>query len=366
MWKHLRDIWNFKDDQPAFLSSKRVKGIGQPHHVRVFRSRDGSIAVQCKRWLTSAEWTEPVELCSVEQVRDLRSTWPGLVHPMWPGGFEKSALMWLGKLRNLLAPQDVCLDGITHTEKLVQHALPEFLPSGQSLVGCLARLRTCAVANDESATDIAASLAGVLQASSAAFPGSTKGLPGAGKLLHIVGAKSAPMGFCQSDLEDGNFCVYRNHGAAKDRCPVRLGRALRIVDASQTPKPYIVMEAWWPVLRPEKYADQLNMFSGWQRGAEPSARDTPSKRAKTRRSALPTLMVEPANVLVWPVDLEKFIDDGPSPSGRIPLAVFHYLRSTCKVDLSPAHFTFSRRGKAFFDAVVTDIAEHVRGMQQMM
>eukprot|EP00969_Alexandrium_andersonii_P099910 4407056-Alexandrium_andersonii.AAC.1 len=69
MWKHLRDIWDFRESQPPALDSKRVKGIGHPHHVRVFRNRDGVIAIQSKPWVTSSDWSEPVELCTVELVR---------------------------------------------------------------------------------------------------------------------------------------------------------------------------------------------------------------------------------------------------------------------------------------------------------
>ena len=75
-WQHLRDVYAWREWQPAWLSSAHVQGIGTPHHYRVCKCRDGSISLQCKRWLTDAEWSPPQTLCTSEQVEELRNMWP--------------------------------------------------------------------------------------------------------------------------------------------------------------------------------------------------------------------------------------------------------------------------------------------------
>ena len=102
MWKRLRDIWAFKDLQPASLGSHRLKGVTQPHHIRIFWSRDGCVVLQSKRWLTSSDWTAPVMLVTPAEVVTLRNMWPTLVRPAWDAAFAPAALTWLSKLRGLL------------------------------------------------------------------------------------------------------------------------------------------------------------------------------------------------------------------------------------------------------------------------
>ncbi len=50
-WKHLRDMYAFKNSHPQNLSPARLKGVKQRRHVRLSWGRDGSIILQCKRWL---------------------------------------------------------------------------------------------------------------------------------------------------------------------------------------------------------------------------------------------------------------------------------------------------------------------------
>ena len=68
-WKHLQDIYSFKDCQPDSLSAQRIKGIAAPHHVRLTRGRDGTIMLDSKRFLTSRDWSSPVCVCDADQVR---------------------------------------------------------------------------------------------------------------------------------------------------------------------------------------------------------------------------------------------------------------------------------------------------------
>ena len=101
-WKHLRDVYAFKDAQPEKLSSKRVTGVTQPNNVRIFWGKDGSILVQSKQWLTSPDWGEAmvlVEQCDIQQLTQL---YPDIVQPDWEEGFERRSAAWFKKLGDLL------------------------------------------------------------------------------------------------------------------------------------------------------------------------------------------------------------------------------------------------------------------------
>ena len=139
LWKHLRDVFAFKECQPAFLKSKTVKGITGPHHVRLSWGRDGSINVQSKQWLTSEEWSKPLCLCNDQQVRELRRLSYPAVPPEWPQGFPASSVTWLQKLQNLLTQAGKPSDGLAHCAKIVRHEFPEYLPSGASLQSKIAQ-----------------------------------------------------------------------------------------------------------------------------------------------------------------------------------------------------------------------------------
>ena len=64
LWRHLRDVYNWDQVQPAHLTSKAVVGITIPHHVRVFKTVAGGLAIQAKRYLTDTEWDAPLPLCT--------------------------------------------------------------------------------------------------------------------------------------------------------------------------------------------------------------------------------------------------------------------------------------------------------------
>ena len=143
VWKHLRDIYNFKDARPHHLTADVIQGIAAPHHFQVFWGRDQSINVRCKRWLTSPEWSSPLMLCTPSQVDDLRrDMWPSIVEPAWDASFQSSALNYLNRLQNLMvqAPQ-TSIDHLLHCQAVLRHELTELLPSGQTSRDVVARLR---------------------------------------------------------------------------------------------------------------------------------------------------------------------------------------------------------------------------------
>ena len=141
IWKHLRDLWDFQGAQPDFLTPKVVKGMPNPHHIRISWSSDGTICLQNKAWMTSTEWEPPMRLCDQRQVKQLRALWPLPLTPNWPDGFESSSLRWLDKLKLILSHAQRPTDGIDHCMQLVRHELPEFLPSRVHLAAQLTKMR---------------------------------------------------------------------------------------------------------------------------------------------------------------------------------------------------------------------------------
>lgn len=79
LWKHLRDVFPFHENQPSRFSSRYVQGIQIPNHVRISWGRSGTINVQAKRWVTSPTWSDPIVLCTPDQVKELRE----LFFPTW-------------------------------------------------------------------------------------------------------------------------------------------------------------------------------------------------------------------------------------------------------------------------------------------
>ncbi len=160
-------------------------------------------------------------------------------------------------------------------------------------------------------------------------------------------------------LEAGMFCLFRAHlgatGIPLQSCPFRLARVLRVADEVHR-APFVVVEPYWPLLRPQKYGSQVNLFGTWTRGMEPiTDGDRPSK--KRRADQQPGLMVDWKDVLVWPVDAEPRV--GREPEGlRIPFPAFGRLRYH-GVDVATPAFTFSKRGREFFFDMCRDIAEHL-------
>ena len=144
MWKHLRDVWGFKDSRPKRLTADTIKGITLPNHVRVFWSQDGSICLQAKRWITSAEWSKPVVLCEASEVPGVREWWAPPLTPSWPHGFVPSCLTWLDKLQGLLEQSGRDCNDLKYMRQLVQDELPEYLPTGRTLESRLQQMRKTA------------------------------------------------------------------------------------------------------------------------------------------------------------------------------------------------------------------------------
>ena len=163
--------------------------------------------------------------------------------------------------------------------------------------------------------------------------------------------------FNSEPLVAGTYCLFRAQsgasGVSLEACPVRLGRILRIADEVES-SPFVVMEPYWPLLRPQKYGDKVNLFGSWMRGLEP-CKDGERPTKRSRSTDLPGFMVAVANVLVWPVDVEE----SKQPGGlRVPLSAFKWLRRR-GVDLAKPCFTFAKRGKECYFDVCHEIAEEL-------
>jgi hypothetical protein len=163
--------------------------------------------------------------------------------------------------------------------------------------------------------------------------------------------------YCDGEVEVDMMVIYRNRRTARgvtlDACPIRVGRILRIVQETAAP-PFIIMESWWPVLKPDKYGKQVNLFGTWIASKAPRQQDPPKAKRPATGPLEDTLMVNLADVLVWPVTMVPGSED-VSDGFRIPFSVFHFLRDHKRVDLAATSFTFARRGLAFYTGVVKDI-----------
>lgn len=171
-WKHLRDVYGFRERQPSYLSPKNIVGIGAPHNVRLSWGRDGSIFLEHKKFLTSSKWSAPVCICDTDQVRELQRLWPEAHEPAWDPSFAQSALNWLQKLRGLLENAGRSSAGLAHCEDIVRHKLKEFLPSGRTLQQRVQAMRGISKAIDTNDGCISPDLE---SACTAAFPGSSGG-----------------------------------------------------------------------------------------------------------------------------------------------------------------------------------------------
>lgn len=179
VWKHLRDVWGFRDSRPRHLTASNIKGIGLPHHLRVFWNRNADICIQGKRWLTSSDWCAPIVVCPASDVAGLREWWAPPLEPQWPQGFTTSAISWLQKLQDLLQQSGRDCRHLDHMRRIVRDELPEYLPSGESLDSKVRRIRRQAHGQASLGVlpDVDASSA-LDAAIFAAFPGSaTRGGP---------------------------------------------------------------------------------------------------------------------------------------------------------------------------------------------
>ena len=138
----------------------------------------------------------------------------------------------------------------------------------------------------------------------------------------------------------------------KIACPVRLGKVLRIIHESRGPA-VVFMEPYWPVLRPEKYGEKVNLFSTWVRGTTPKS--TSANKSRTSDEKVPCIPIPLADVLVWPVE-ELAGADRWEGGLRIPFNAIHHLRDAYQIDLALPVFSFAERGKSFYAEVVANAA----------
>ena len=196
--------------------------------------------------------------------------------------------------------------------------------------------------------------------------GFVRGGRGDGPLLRVAHGEGGQVGFELEPLEVGMFCLFRNShaspGMLSSALPVRLGRVLRIASEVQS-SPFVVVEYFWPVLKPDKYGDKLNLFGTWVRSAEPTVDKPVPARKKIARSVPEHIMVNMPDVLVWPVDLEEPSKKHPN-GGRIPFAALLRLRTAHDIDLATPAFTFARRGKAFYFEVVKQAARRMHELYE--
>ena len=297
--------------------------------------------------MTSASWSEPLCICTQEQVADIQHTWPEVVHPEWDDSFQKSSLTWIGKLRTLLEQAGRNANGLDSCVAILQQRAPEYMPSGRSLVQKIAQLRSGSQPQAIASATVSAS--GFGAALVAAFPGAHRG----GVIQLSSSSHGGQLGFCDEPLQDGMYCIFLSNSATTHfraaQCPVRLGRVLRVV--AEAAEPYVVLQAYWPVVKKDKYPGRCNLFGTWLAGSHPVVTPTASKKAK---QADGTLTVTLPNVILWPIDAEprNNVENGV----RVPLQAFHALRSTRDIDMSLPEFAFAPRGKTFYMETVKEAA----------
>lgn len=148
------------------------------------------------------------------------------------------------------------------------------------------------------------------------------------------------------------FILYRNTAGTADvpceQCPIRVGKVVRLNYELEVPN--AVVESWWPLLKPSKFGRRVNMFGTWLQGGRPISDGAlaPSKRhAGSAWSATQCVMVNIADILVWPLAMEPGTS-GYADSMRIPFSALTFLQLTYSINLALPEFTFAARGKDFF------------------
>jgi len=361
VWSHLRDVYNFGEVQPGWLSSAHVVGTGHPHHFKLYWSPDGHIMLKCKRWMTDVEWDAPCILVSAgDRMRELLTVSPTIIHPEWPQGLGTSSLAFFGKLQQLYTAMGVHrFDGeLAHTMRVLRHEILDYLPSGVSIAKKLAFICKDVPVKESCGADALFTL--VNEAVRTVFKGSDVGSAGSGLRIRgsgSAGEASAAEPYCQSLLATDMFILYRP-AAHDDPYPIRFGRVLRAV----LEHGYLVVESWYPILKDE-HEYKPNVFGTWLKRGSPLrvTAGKPQKRSKTD-AACDTCMISVDSVLVWPVTPEPGNEDYPD-GVRIPFAAFHYLRDSRGVDLSGTTWSWSKRGRLFWDQLIKRIGAKIRSAQ---
>ncbi len=237
----------------------------------------------------------------------------------------------------------------------------EFLPSGESLLRKIHRLRVAQRPDDPSGLLAAALAAAMHQSAAAAFPGSSHQAESATAEQLIRTEVPGATGFCLEPLADGMMAIYRYDGRPPHcpaaSCPIRIGKVLQVV-LEDTEDQYVVLTGYWPLFKPEKHGPKINLFGTWVPASEALPRNQ-ARRAKVATKRPDNLMVKMSAILAWPVDLEAGNEEHPA-GGRLPFTAFHFLRAHRGVDLSTPEHTFTHRGHQFYEQVLRAAARHLR------
>lgn len=277
-WHHLRDIYDFKDAQPDDLSSKRVKGVSKPHHYRISWGRDGVIILECKAWMTSGTWSEPLVLCDVDQVRALRKQAIHTVEPEFDKSYLNSALTWLAKLKGVMSTTGRDISGLDHCVGALTHELPSFSPSGATAVAKVIQMRDHRCADATIGTPMGADVPAMANAKSV-YPSLAVSSE---SLIHIKHGRVGDLQFREEALTDGMFVLYRNSDTVVSSPPVLLGKALRVVSEAQSA--FVVVEVWSPLLK-EKHEYKPNIFGTWLLGNDSARKDLSGRPVRDKNGA---------------------------------------------------------------------------------
>lgn len=160
------------------------------------------------------------------------------------------------------------------------------------------------------------------------------------------------------------LCIYKNRRETPGRpgciLPIRLGRVLRL--AEDVSRPFVVVESWWPLAKPDKYNGRANLFGTWLPGAVPQVVGS-SGKAKKPRVGEDNLIVYTDDVFLWPIELDSGSTDHQG-GGRIPFVVLHRVREWYGIDVAAPVLTFAKRGFEFFSEAVQRIARDLHAQSR--
>lgn len=160
------------------------------------------------------------------------------------------------------------------------------------------------------------------------------------------------------------LCIYKNRRETPGRpgciLPIRLGRVLRL--AEDVSRPFVVVESWWPLAKPDKYNGRDNLFGTWLPGAVPQVVGS-SGQAKKPRVGEDNLIVDTDDVFLWPIELDSGSTDHQG-GGRIPFVVLHRVREWYGIDVAAPVLTFAKRGFEFYSEAVQRIARDLHAQSR--
>ena len=83
-------------------------------------------------------------------------------------------------------------------------------------------------------------------------------------------------GYGHGDIEPDMFCLYRNRdvpgGLSPSQCPIRVGRVVRV--AMEVSDPLVVVDPFWPLMKPHKFGTRVNLYGTWTAGSQPQYVDS--------------------------------------------------------------------------------------------